>query len=129
MKNVYMLREGNHVMTVYHKGIPHVIAFSKPKLAKKTLFEIDTRASQSSVLQDNSYFHINSTNYNTRLDITKKQDVQFGKLHIDDVPYNTFLEYLNHPKAPFLLLLNEEIEDNKKHLLFEGRLVFEKIEK
>lgn len=112
-----MIREGRHVMTSYHKGIPHVIAFTKQHHAHKALFEVDTRVPQN--------IRIDSDSSPTHLDIVKRDDVQFGKLDIDTVSYKTFKSYANHPKAPFLLLIDDEVYDTKTQLEFRGHLIFE----
>lgn len=106
---VYMIREGKYVMTVYNnKRIPHVIGFKNYKDAERTVFHIDTRETE---------------NYqkmiNNQLEIIKKTNVQFGKLHIDEVELHKFAQYADRPQKPILTIVNELKSNNSKHLLFD----------
>lgn len=106
---VYMIREGRHVMTVYNnKRIPLVIGFKNYKDAERTLFHIDTR--------DSEIYHKMKNN---QLEIIKKINTQFGKLHIDEVELDKFSQYAHRPQKPNLTIVNEMKANTDKHILFE----------
>ena len=106
---VYMIREGRYVMTVYNRiRIPHIIGFKNYKDAEKVLYHTDTRSSMTyQKITDN------------QLEIIKKQCVQFGKLHIDEVNLETFANYAYRAEKPNLTIVNEMKANTDKHILFE----------
>lgn len=106
---VYMVREGRYVMTVYNnKRIPHVIGFKNYKDAENAIFQIDTRDTE-----------VYQKMINNQLEIIKKKDAQFGKLHIDEVELNKFAEYAKRPQKPYLTIVNKLRNNTDKHLLFD----------
>ena len=110
---VYMIREGKYVMTVYNnKRIPHIIAFKNYKDAERTVFHTDTREPE-----------IYQKMINNQLEIIKKTNVQFGKLHIDEVELNTFAQYAHRPQKPNLTIVNELNNNTDKHLLFDCQVL------
>lgn len=109
LSKVYMIREGKHVMTVYDKKkTPYVIGFRNYVDAKKAMFEIDTRYT-------NKYHKM----IDNQLKIMKKPCVQFGSLHIDEVEFNKFIDYIDRPQEPKLSIVNKLNTDNKEYLLFD----------
>lgn len=105
---VYMIREGKYVMTVYnHNRIPHVIGFKNYKDAEKAMFHTDTR---------NVLIHEKISGH--QLEIIKTPCVQFGKLHIDTVSNNAFVEYAQRPQRPRLTLVEDLYADTAEHLLY-----------
>ena len=110
---VYMIREGRYVMTVYNnKRIPHIIGFKNYKDAERTVFHTDTRDSEE-------YQKM----INNQLEIIKKTNTQFGKLHIDEVELNTFSQYAYRPQKPNLTIVNELKMNTDKHLLFDCQVL------
>lgn len=104
-----MIREGKYVMTVYNKNkVPHVIGFKHYKDAEKAMFQTDTR---TVMIHEKINGH--------QLEIIKTPCVQFGKLHIDTVDSNTFLEYANRPQQPKIALVESLYANTQEHLLFD----------
>ena len=116
ISNVFMIREGRYVMTVYNKNkVPHVIGFKNYKDAERAMFQTDTR---------NVLIHEKITG--NQLEIIKTPCVQFGKLHIDIVNNNTFLEYANRPEKPYITLIEQISADTTEHLLFNFTILNDK---
>lgn len=110
---VYMIREGRYVMTVYNnRRIPHVIGFKNYKDAERTVFQIDTIDSE-----------VYQKMINNQLEIIKKTNVQFGKIHIDEVDLDSFAQYIHRAEKPNLVIVNELKTNTDKHLLFHCQVL------
>lgn len=115
ISKVFMIREERYVMTVYNKNRkPHVIGFRNYKDAEKAMFQTDTR---------NVLIHEKITGH--QLEIIKTPCVQFGKVHIDIVDTNSFLDYANRPEKPYITLIENLSADTTEHLLFDFTILNE----
>jgi hypothetical protein len=115
-RNIFMLREGKRVMTVYHRQVPHVIGFKHLHDVKKALLQIDTRNSDR-------YVSIYTEEQRPKLILVKKPCVQFGKLHLDEVSLQRFFEYRDCEPQPLLLIVEHEIVDTSQYLLYESTIL------
>jgi hypothetical protein len=115
-KNIFMLREGRRVMTVYHQHVPHVIGFRNVHEVKKALFHLDARDSDR-------YFSIYVDEHRSNLILVKKPCVQFGKLHLDTITLDAFFRYRDREPHPLLLIVEHEIEETPQYLLYETTIL------